>query len=486
MKLPDKTGLEYFRTKANDFITKEWFSLHIIFISCYILYIIIKILVGGKILSNSEEQIHSFNLFWFILSTIGFGILAFIFISDKAIKLWKFLIIVVFGFSLITFSYCKTSDPDLKWDGKDVATGNYISAIEENKYGALDLINTWNDRTNPYDSNSAYSNVNTPTREFIDRHNLSGLTFDKWKKVLDSSKYELKLNNRPFVHSPFPTLIMGWWLKLFPFGRRSLQIQMLFLVLLSIILVIFFANKKKSGSFSKIVFISILTSPVMFKYQDPATDQLSMFLFTLPIFLYLLYPSRKFIPSLIYGLIFGFCLYTKFTVFIFLFILALTLFFYHKKITFIPLLGLVLGLILPVILFTSLGYYLWLTIITGPIITKLYSVNQQIYSLSYFIKSMSKFLYFGPSVLLLSIFLVINMDKLCKTAIPYFIPTVISLIFLIFYLYDQNASNRYLSQYLPALALFLLMSSKTIDLKKKDLFISVFINYLFLNLNIYF
>jgi hypothetical protein len=477
----NKMSIQKIQNQASKWIISNWFILHILYIIGYLSYVILKLYKVKVFSSNNVEYLSSFSLQWFLFNIIGFVLLVIAFISGIKFKFWQYVSLIVLGFIIITISYVKTLDPSLNWYGSDVARGNYVSAEETVKYGGCDIINKWNDRANPYDSSYINAEVKETSREFFAKYNLSGLILDKWKCNLDSNKYNFTENDRPYVHSPFTILIMGYWLKIFPYGKWSLEYQMLFLNIFSILFVIIFANIKSQGNFKNIVIISLVTSPVMYRFHSPSVDQLCMLLFTLPIFLFLLFPSKSFSASFLYGVIYGFCFYSKFTVLFFILLLFLSYLFYIKQLTIKPILGLITGLILPIILFTSLGYYFWLTLITGRIISQHYAINSNIG----FWENVSKFLYFGPSFILLSLFVIINSNKL-KRIYLVFMPTLISLLFLIIFLYDQNGWNRYLTQYMPVVLLFLLSMDNTIELRKKDLFVSLLANFIFLHLNIYF
>jgi|WetSurMetagenome_2_1015567.scaffolds.fasta_scaffold08598_5 hypothetical protein len=479
----NKLSIVKIQNQANKWITKNWSLIHIIFLIFYSLYILSKAFKFGKILSNNNtELISPFKLLWFIIDTIGFILLAIVFISGIKFKLWQYIGIIFIGFILIKIAYVNTMDTNLNWPGSDTAIGNYISAEEVVKFGALDLLKTWNERTNP----NSFKEINNDLKDsiiyFINKYNLSCLAFDKWKTGLDSSSYDLISNNRPFMHPPLTPILMGFCLKVFPFGRWSLEYMMWFITFLSILLVILYSYKKSPGNLSNIALISFTTSLVMFRFHSPSADQFSMFLFTLPIIIFIIKPSNKFWLSFLFGVIYGLCFYTKFNVMFFISILVISLLLYSKKITLKPFFGIIFGFLVPIIIFTSLGYYFWLTLITSHVMTKLYATHNP----ANLIENTSKLLYFGPSFLLLFLLLLINSNKLEKKLFPYYIPALISLFVLTLYLYQFGDLNRYLIQYMPIVLLFILSMDNIIELRKRDLFISLFTNFIFLHLNIYF
>lgn len=482
MKILKTPGFEKFQSGTTRFITRHWFTLHVLFLVFYIGYFLLKTYKIRIFGTADTYALPSFDFPLFLANLAGFVILAVVLVYLKGLKLWQYAGLIFLGISLVAISYVKTTDPGLEWPGSDVAVGNIISAEETVKYGTFDLIKTWNERVNPYEYTAHFTEVKDSTIKFLNKYNLNFLVFDKWKYRLDSAKYNISLNDRPYVHSPFTTLTMGWWLNVFPFGRWSLEYEMLFINLMTVLVVILFARKKVTENFMSIVLISIASSPVMFRFHSPSIDQISTLLFTLPVFLFVLYPSKKFTVSFFYGLIYGFCFYSKFTVLFFLAMMIVSFAAYYKRLTLKPLLGMIAGMLVPVVLFTALGYYFWITMIMGRIITQQIANTM---SLNLF-ESLTKFLYFGPSFLLLTLLLIVNFNRVKKEVFPIYVPLLLSLIFMIFFLYDQGGWNRYLGQYMPVILLLVCSTDKVIELRKKDLLISVIANFIFLQLNMYF
>ena len=482
MKILRNPGFEKFQDGTTKLIEKRWFLLHVLFLVFYLGYFLLKTYKIRVFGTADTYALPSFNPSLFAVNAAGFIILAVALVYLKGLKLWLYTGLVFLGITLITVSYVKTIDPNLEWPGSDVAIGNIISAEETVQHGTLDLIKTWNERANPYEFTTHFPEVKDSTIKFLNKYKLNFLVFDKWKYRLDSTKYNIYLNDRPYVHSPFTTLTMGWWLKLFPFGRWSLEYEMLIINLLTVLLVILLARKKVTENFMNIVLISIASSPVMFRFHSPSIDQISTLLFTLPVFLFILYPSKNFRVSFLYGLIYGFCFYSRFTVLFFLVMMLISFAAYYRQISIKPFLGLAAGMIVPVILFTALGYYFWLTMIMGRIITQQIANTM---SLNVF-ESLTKFLYFGPSFLLLTLLLLINFNRVKREIFPLYIPLLVSLVFMIFFLYDQGGWNRYLGQYMPVILLLVCSTDRFIELKKMDLLISVIANYIFLQMNMYF
>jgi hypothetical protein len=473
--------LNSFREKANTLLAKYWFLINLLFILGYSSYIIIKFINGRKsFLYKNVDSVVTFSFVWFIVNLIGYGIILFPFFLKIKFKIRKFTVILFTGFLILIFGLLMGSDSGLNWEGSDVAVGNYISAEEGVKYGVFDLIKNWNDHINPYYKNYSFSELSDSVRLFIEEYNLQGISLDKWKTTLDSSKYDLIINNRPLIHPPLTPVAIALWLNIFPFGRWSAEMLMITFTLLSVLLVVFFAYKKGINNFGLMVILSLISSPVLIRFQSPSTDQMSMLMFTIPVFLFLLFPSGKFSLAFLYGIIYGLCFYTKFIIVLFIFVMIIFLCIYIKKLTFRFVLGFLLGLLVPVIIMTSLGYYFWLTIITGQILANINNANSDISILNL----ITKLLYYGPSFLLLFIYLIINSNKLDKDKLFFFIPVIIS-IFLTMAA-APAVWNRYLIHFMPSVLLFLLSINISIEFKKRDLLISFLANLVFFQLNNYF
>jgi len=202
-----------------------------------------------------------------------------------------------------------------------------------------------------------------------------------------------------------------------------------------------------------------------------------MLLFTIPLFLSLLFPTKKFWVAFIYGIIYGLCFYVKFTIVYFIFFFIISLIFYSKQLSFKYFLGFITGLIIPFLFFTSFGYYFWLTIITGHV--WMHKIDAVI-DLKFF-DMISKLYYFGPSFLLLFVVLMLKQDKLNKIDYPFYIPVLLSLICTMIVAYI--VWNRYLIHFMPAFLLYLISMGNVIELKKKDLIISLIANFVFFHLN---
>jgi hypothetical protein len=473
--------LNGFREKANTLLAKYWFLINLLFIIGYSVYIIFKLLNGRKsFLYKNVDSAVTFSFVWFIVNLTGYGIILFSFFSKVKFKIRQFTVILFTGFLILIFGSLMGSDSGLNWEGSDVAVGNYISAEEGVRYGVFDLIKNWNDHLNPYNRNYSFGELSDSVRLFIEKYNLQGISFDKWKTTLDSSKYDLIVNNRPLIHPPLTPVAIALWLDVFPFGRWSAEMLMITFTLLSVLLVIFLAYRKGINNFSLMIILSLISSPVLIRFQSPSTDQMSMLMFSIPVFLFLLYPSKKFGTAFLYGIIYGLCFYTKFIVVLFIFVMIIFLFIYYKKLSFRFVLGFLLGLLVPVIIMTSLGYYFWLTLITGQILANINNANSDISILNLILK----LLYYGPSFLLLFIYLMINSNKLNKNLLFFFIPVVIS-IFLTMAA-APAVWNRYLIHFMPSVLLFLLSINIQIEFKKRDLIISFLANLIFFQLNNYF
>ncbi|MCG2810733.1 MAG: glycosyltransferase family 39 protein [Candidatus Aminicenantes bacterium] len=462
----------------NESIIKNWFWLHIIFIAFYILYVSYKVIKGVNPIYSVIEKTFDFNLLSFIFIIIGFSLIEISFTFLKLKINWLYLIAFI-SYLLISFGYIATLDKGLNWKGSDVAWGNYNSAEEFNKFGIVPGIKDWNERANPYVGNQQ-SEFSDSIKRIIDKFNLRWLAFDKWKTNKIPKRYEAE-NNRPIMHPPLAPIALSLWLKLFPFGHWAAEIFMILLEFASIILIFVLIGKGlKNYNRISILLLALITTPVMIRFHDPSAEQLSMLLFLLST--YLIFDIQKSTLSRYFlsGLLIGLTFYTKFNI---VFYIAIQLIFFiinRRRIKLKNITAYISGFLAIVCVFTILGYYFWLTFLTGFVYSKLYALQHPVT----IVQGFSKVLYFGPSILLLLLLLILDFKEYRNKTI--LAPVLLSLVVTMIFLWDAGTWNRYLVFYLPVLFSFLLKSKCNIDLKTRDILIIPITNIIFITLNIYF
>jgi hypothetical protein len=377
---------------------------------------------------------------------------------------------------VISFGYIRTIDKELLWKGSDVAWGNYNAAVEFNKIGILPGIKDWNERANPY----IQSEFSDSVKGIINKYNLSWITFDKWKTNKVSEIYEAG-NNRPIMHPPLAPVILGVWLKIFPFGHWSSEIFMILLEFASIILIFILIGKGlKNNERILILLLALITTPVMIRFHNPSAEQLSMLLFLLSTYLIFDIQKSSLFKYFFSGLFIGLTFYTKFNIVFYIVIQVIFFVFNSHRVRIKNIVAYIFGILAVVFVFTFLGYYFWLTFLTGFVYSKIYTLQNPVTM----VQSFSKILYFGPTLILLVFLLISDFNKSDnKTLLA---PVLLSLAVTMIYLWDIGTWNRYLVFYLPVLCSYLLMLKRNIDLKTKDILIIPITNFVFIALNIYF
>jgi hypothetical protein len=459
----------------NESIIKNWFWLHIIFIAFYILYVSYKVIKGVNPIYSVIDKPDDFNLLSFIFIIIGFLLIAIPFAFIKLKIYWLYSLTFI-AYLLISFGYIRTEDEGLHWEGSDVAWGNYNAALEFNKFGILPGIKDWNERANPY----IQSEFSDSAIRVINKFNLSWLAFDKWKTNKIPEKYEAG-NNRPIMHPPLAPLVLCMWLKIFPYGHWSAEIFMILLEFASIIL-IFVLIGKGLENYDRILILllALITTPVMIRFHNPSAEQLSMLLFLLST--YLIFDNQKssLLKYFLSGLLIGLTFYTKFNIVFYIAIQMIFFIFNSHRRKFKNIMAYVIGVVTVICIFTILGYYFWLTFLTGFVYSKLYVLQKPVT----LVQGFSKILYFGPTIILLLLLVILDFNKYVnKTLLA---PVLLSLAVTMIYLWDVGTWHRYLVFYLPVLCSFLLISKRNIALKTKDILIIPITNFVFIALNVYF
>jgi hypothetical protein len=459
----------------NESIIKNWFWLHIIFIVFYILYVSYKVIKGTNPIYTGIDKPNDFNLLSFTFIMIGFIIIAISFAFIK-VKIYWLYIIAFIAYLSISFGYIRTVDKGLLWKGSDVAWGNYNAATEFNQFGILPGIKDWNERANPY----IQSEFSDSVEGIINKYNLNRFIFDKWETDKIPGKYKVG-NNRPIMHPPLAPIVLSVWLKIFPFGHWSAEIFMILLEFTSILLIFLLVGKGlKDYNRILILLLALITTPVMIRFHNPSAEQLSMLLFLISTYLIFDIQKYSFLKYFMSGFLIGLTFYTKFDIAFYIAIQVIFFILNSHHVRFQSIITYLLGIFAVVFVFTILGYYFWLTILTGFVYSKLYALQNAVTM----VRGFSKILYFGPSIILFVLMVISDFNKYSNKTI--LAPVLLSLAVTMIYLWDQGTWNRYLVFYLPVLCSFLLISKRGIDFKKKDILIIMITNFIFITLNIYF
>jgi hypothetical protein len=463
----------------NSYIKKYWIHFNIIFIATALIFQVVKTYIA-----HSFGSIH-INITGALILVAGISTISYIFIIRKKSNMVLSLLLLAAGYTLLCFGYNLQKDPELMWEGSDVAWYNFNAGEEVSKYGAGYVVSTWNTRANPFDTIDD-SDVFPPEAKEIFRKDvykdyMKWFTGDRW----DSKSLNLdKNNNRPYMHPPFTSVIIGLWLKVFPFGRYSAQILMILLNLLAFSLIFKKYYKEGTNSFY-VLFFAIVTTPVAILFINPSAEQLAMLLTALSIIL-LMYKDVKgsFYLPLLSGLLMGLTFYTKFIVVFYAGFQTIALLINYRKITLKPFLGYLLGFFLVFLTFTLSGYYFWLTILTGKVVAELYINSNPPVTI---FQILIKFYYFGLPLIVLTgymFYLIFRNYKSIKNKII-FIPLILGIVIYMGLTWKVGTFNRYLYVFVPALFPFMYAAIKGIEFSKKDVLIVPAVSILLIGLILY-
>ena len=444
----------------NKYLEKYWVHFNIIFIFLALIFQLIKVYK-----TNSFSAVH-IDIPGLLLMIAGFSLLLCAFLLRKKEKILPNLILIVTGYALLCIGFSCQTDPELRWEGSDVALYNYQAGEEVVKYGPGYIISTWNLRANPFDTDSTdvfpYEAREMFSKD-VYKDYMKYFTGDRWNQTsLDLNKS----NNRPYMHPPLTPVVIGLWMKLIPFGRYSAQLLMI-LLNLTIFVLIFLKYFKERTNHFYILFFAIITTPAAILFINPSAEQLTMVLLTLAAgFLLQKDLTNSFFFPFISGLIMGLTFYTKFIVAFYIIIQIIALAVSYRTITFKPVIGYILGLFLIFVLFTLSGYYFWLTILTGKVVTELYIQANPPVTL---FQLMLKLYYFGMPLIIITIYMITKI-RLLKNKVV-LIPLIMGIVIYMALTWKVGTFNRYLYIFVPAMFPFFYDSIKNIKFSDKGVLI---------------
>lgn len=465
-------------SSITDGIHRFWIPLHLVYLALILLYVLVKT-------KNSIHPIYSGMEQTSLFDKTGFGMMLLGFLSVTTAVLFsgsgrrRVYWIAGFSYFLIALGYTRTVDPGLEWQRSDVARGNYGAAEEFAKHGIMRGIRDWNERANPYAGFSS-DGFSDATRSIIDSRGLRWLAFDKWKSNRIQEGYDIE-NNRPVMHPPFTTVVIALWLKMAPFGHASAQLLMVMLQWLSILLALLLTGRSiAQDQWRAFLMLALMTSPVMIRFHNPSAEPLLMILFLAAVLLIrdprVSNPVRTYLSGVLIGLAF----YTKFVIIFYIIFQILFLLFGNRPNGLKIAAFYLSGVLTVFFLFFAAGYYFWLTMLTGFVCSGAYAREAAVTG----VQAVSKIFYFGPSVLLLTVFLSLGWKRNDQKTI--LVPVLLSLAVSAVYLFEQGALNRYLVFYLPVLWAFLSACGRPMHPKRGDILIVPVVHLIFLAMNVYY
>ncbi len=187
---------------------------------------------------------------------------------------------------------------------------------------------------------------------------------------------------------------------------------------------------------------------------------------------------------LLSGIFAGLAFYTKFTILFYILIQLIYFIIFLKKIKFKNILFYYIGILIVFITFSFMGYFSWLTLITGKSIAVIKASIEQNSS----IRQISQFLYFGSPFLIifiLGIILKIFRNVTFIEKIVYLSLIFGAFIFIVSTFYYSDF-NRYLLVFIIPLFPFFIKIVNKIKITKIESIIILFTNYIILTILIIF
>jgi hypothetical protein len=458
----------------NKYIQKYWIHINVLFIAVALLFQFVKAYKG-----HTLSDVH-INVAGAVLLAAGIAAILYIFIIREKKSLVSSLILLTVGYSLICFGYQLQKDPELIWEGSDVAWYNYQAGEEVVKYGADYIVSTWNTRANPFDTDTT-DVLPTEAREMfmkdVYKDYMKMFVGDRWVPM----KLDLdKNNNRPYMHPPLTPVVIGLWLKVFPYGRYSAQILMILLNLVVFSLIFSKYYKEGTNQFY-VLFFAIVTTPVAILFINPSAEQLAMMLFVLSTGLLLHKDlNGSFYLPLLSGLIIGLAFYTKFIVAFYILFQIISLTISFRKKTIKPIMGYVLGLLAVFLMFTLSGYYFWLTILTGKVVTDLYIQTNPPVTI---FQLVIKLYYFGLPLIMVTGYMSYKIKSISNRIV--LIPLILGTVIYMGLTWKVGTFNRYLFLFVPAMFPFFYEVIKEIEFSKRDVIVVPIAGVLLLGLILY-
>ena len=285
----------------------------------------------------------------------------------------------------------------VSWEGMDVPTNNYRAALLSMEIGPLALVETWNARANPYVTKDQYMQRPEELVDKIERLDLKWIAGTRWDR-LDLPQD----NNRMFMHPPGYPLALGIWMKGAGTARHSAMVFELLVKFALVAMTSFWVMSVIPATCTlerAVLSLVIATAPPLVRSVLPHANELAALL-ALSGFILGSGENRR-CRNLRYfasGVFLCLATYVNFFYGIVALAAGLFLLFYKKnwKTGLVPLMG--LGGFSVVTVFAALGYYPWLTLLTGTMVTSNYRIfhhSNRLQAFPLFIGD------FGPAILLL-------------------------------------------------------------------------------------
>lgn len=234
------------------------------------------------------------------------------------------------------------------------------TCVESSEIGILEMIRTWNARANPKVP-SGYVVRPDSVLNRIDQLDIDWAVGSAWDR-LDLPQN----NNRTHTHPPGMVVFLGSWIQVFGPSTYSVQLFVLTVKCALLILAYLWIVPLLPATASlerTTLLLALATAPPILLHPFPANNEIASLLSMLGIAM--VYRKRALLRSVCAGGFLGLASYTQFfNVYLLFFVLALSAFsgpIWRNR----RLVGLLIGMACIFAVFTVLGYYPWLTYLTG-------------------------------------------------------------------------------------------------------------------------
>jgi len=447
------------------------------------------LLCGGPVLILLLYQLYKGKLSWNFAANLGrpdiihWGAVIILIIAlvwSLLLVLWhsrwgRWLPVLVAISSLIgTIGVWFQKDRNLLWVGADVPTNNYQAAMLTLEIGLCELVATWNARANPYVKTTEIPHPEEVIKK-IEQYGLMWIIGTRWQR-LDLPQD----NNRMQQHPPGYPIALAGWLRIFGKNRAHAVVFELFIKFCLVIFTIIWAYIyiPKSDTLNRVAIGLLLsTAPPILLFFEPHANELAslfaVFAFILGINSCIQKRFLFYIPS---GIFLAAAAYTNFFHMILLIIVIVVLVLSKLSRRLGLTQGIMMGVVLVVSIFVILGYYPWLTIITGTQVTHYYHLNHP-FDLS---SSIFDILYFGFPLLLIATFSFFEFKRLRnEIALPWMIAVMFALVIGLYQAFGLAATSRYLMGLFFLLMPLFTLAMADLSLSKKQTLMIPLVNFAF-------
>ena len=354
---------------------------------------------------------------------------------------WLPLLAAIIGI-LASIGVWLQEDRDLLWKGEDVATNNYRAALLVLDNGPLDLIATWNARANPR-VDSGYIPQPRELLQRIGELRLGWVIGTRWDRV-DLPQD----NNRAQMHPPGYPLALAAWLALFGRSRLAALAFELFVkcCLIAAGVTWSWRHIPANDTLNRTAMALLLaTSLSTFLFVMPHANELAALLSLGAFALGSEVGNRRPVVYLVSGILLTMAAYTSFfnslVLISVLGVLAVSRSVSNAR---LPIASAITagGAGLVFAGFFVLGYYPWLTYLTGTQVTRYYHLSHP-YDLA---SSLLDYGYLGLPLLLVTALGLLGLTRLHSTPVlPWMVAALLGLAACCYQSFGLGAGARYLT-----------------------------------------